>query len=42
MSRNPFDNGRELTCTDTGEVAISAVNVDDAKKIEKCILESMS
>ena len=42
MARNPFDNRQELMSIDTGEVASSAVNVDDAKKIGKGILQSMS
>ena len=42
MARNPFDNRKELMSIDTGEAAISAVNLDKAKKIGKDILTSMS
>ena len=41
IARNPFDNRKELTGIDTGEIAIATVNVDQAKKIASDILESM-
>ena len=41
ITRNPFDNRNELTTIDTGEIAIAIVNVDQAKKTQSDILESM-
>ena len=41
LARNPFDNRMELMSIDTGEIAVATVNVDQAKKIGRDILESM-
>ena len=41
IARNPFDNRKELMSIGTGEIAITTVNVDQAKKIGSDILESM-
>ncbi len=42
VARNPLDECRDLVSIDTGEVAISSVNIDNTKKIGKDILQSMS